>query len=154
MSRPGRNKAVCLLKPLLHRTAFFVRPLCNQERHGTLGRRRMVAWIAHRLFPGVIGNAMDAMVARMFKHASYTRSTVAKDARCCKVAQRRQKRGRHIAMVAEGTHSGRCVRIWRCLCHHHCHFAFLLRPVYLLTLTTDNHLIMTMATIVPRFCNY
>ena len=103
------HASICLVLTLVEQVRFLmrIRPLCNQERHGTLGRRRMVAWMAHRLFLGVTGNAMDAMVAGMLKHASYTRSTVAKDARCCKVAQRRQKGGRHIAMVVEGTHSGR-----------------------------------------------
>ena len=98
-----------IVKPLLHSMTFFLPSLSNQERQWTLSGSRMVAWVAQGLLSRGTGIALDAMVAWEFKNASYSRTTVVKESGRLKVAQVRQNGGRYIAMVAEGTHSGRCV---------------------------------------------
>ena len=101
------------LMPPLHRMAIFVPPVCDHKIcQVVVGGSKEAEWLP-RSFKGgtqeVQTSPWTPWSPWIFEHVQNSRTKVAEEVGCSKVAQRRQKGGTNIAVVAEGRHNGRQV---------------------------------------------
>ena len=97
----------CLMPPL-HRMAIFVPPVCDHKIcQVVVGGSKEAEWLS-RSFKGgtqeVQTSPWTPWSPWIFEHVQNSRTKVAEEVGCSKVAQRRQKGGTSIAVVAEGRH--------------------------------------------------